>query len=71
MDVLDPARVIVVKAIAILENAIEALMSRQAPGSTQPYVRQAADQMRTIARRLIQQAQAIEAALEGLEQGDG
>lgn len=71
MDELDPARVIVVEAIATLENAIEALMPAQAPGSTRDDIRQGADRMRSVAQRLIQHAHAAEAHLERLNQDDG
>lgn len=70
MDKLDSARVIIVEAIATLENAIEALMPAQAPGSTQPDVGQAAEQIRTIGEHLLQHAQAVEAALEQLDHDD-
>ena len=70
MDDLDPARVIVVESIAALENAIEALMPAQAPGSSRDEFRQGADHMRATAQRLIQRAQAIEAILERLNQDD-
>lgn len=70
MDDLDPARVIVVDAIATLENAIEALMPAQAPRSMYADVRQGADQIRSVAERLIQYAEAVEAILERLEPDD-
>lgn len=63
MDELDPARVIVVEAIATLENVIEALMPAQAPGSTRDDIRQGTDQIRSVAERLIQHAQAVEAVI--------
>ena len=70
MDKLDPARVIIVEAIATLENAIEALMPAQAPTSTQDDIRRGADQMRVITARLIQHAQAVAAILARLDQDD-
>lgn len=70
MDELDPARVIIVEAIATLENAVEALIPAQAPTSTQDDIRQGADQMRVITDRLIQNAQAVEAVLDQLDHDD-
>ena len=70
MDKLDSDRVIIVEAITTLENAIEALMPAQAPGSTRDDIRQGADQLRTIAEHLLQHAQAVEAALEQLDHDD-
>ena len=71
MDKLDPTRVIVVDAIATLENVIEALMPAQAPGSTRSDVRQGADQLRAAVEQLIQHAEAVESALERLDQNGG
>lgn len=70
MDELDPARVIVVEAIATLENAIEVLMPAQAPGSSRDKIRQGTDRLRAVAQRLIQNAQAVEAVLDQPDRDD-
>jgi hypothetical protein len=70
MDDLDHARVIVVEAIATLENAVEALMPAQAPGSSRDEIHQGIDQMRSVAERLIQHAQAVEAVMDQRDRDD-
>lgn len=63
MDKLDPARVIMVEAIATMENAIETLMPAQAPGSTPDDIRHGTVQIRAVAEHLIRHAQAVEDVL--------
>lgn len=70
MDDLDPARVIVVEAIAALENAVEALMPAQAPESMRDEIRQGTDRLRAVAQRLLPHAQAVEAVLDQLDRDD-
>ncbi|WOR15295.1 hypothetical protein RYZ27_01275 [Hyphomonas sp. FCG-A18] len=64
MDRLDSAREIVVEVIAGLEDAIEALMSAQAPGSTHRDISESSELIRSLSNSLIQHAQAIENILK-------
>lgn len=70
MDDFDPARVIMVEAIATMENAIEALIPAQAPGSTRGDIRQGTDRLCAVAKRLLEHAQAVEPVLGHSDRDD-
>ena len=63
MDELDPARVLVVEAIAMLEDAIEELIPAQAPSSTEAEIRAGVRTLRQIRVSLIDVADRIEASV--------
>lgn len=59
MDKLDSAREIIVEVIAALEDAIEALMPAQAPGSEHGDISESSELVRSLSNRLIQHAHAV------------
>ena len=63
MDELDPARVLVVEAIAMLEDAIEELMPAQAPSSTEAEIRTGARTLRQSSVSLMDVANQIESSV--------
>ncbi|MFN3214854.1 MAG: hypothetical protein ACE37M_17265 [Henriciella sp.] len=63
MDELDPARVLFVEAIAMLEDAIEKLMPAQAPRSTEAEIRTGVRTLRQSSVSLIDVADRIEASV--------
>lgn len=60
MEELDPARVLFVEAIALLEDAIEELMPAQAPGSTEAEIRAGVRTLLKISGSLIEFADRVE-----------
>lgn len=69
MDKLDPARILIVEAIGMLENAIEPLMPGQAPASTVEELSRATEHLKTTVERLRLHATQIELVV--LEITDG
>ena len=64
MDKLDPARVIIVEAIATLENGIEELMPGQAPLSSKADIVEASTALRKLGEALREHAERIDKALK-------
>jgi len=64
MDELDPAREIVVEAIATLEHAIEDLMTGQAPRSSKADIAEASVSLRRVGEALRCHAERIDDALK-------
>ena len=64
MDELDPARVIIVEAIATLEHGIEDLMPGQAPRSSAVKILEAAVALRKLSEALRGHAQRLDEALK-------
>lgn len=63
MDELDPAREIIVEAIATLEHAIEDMMSGQAPRSSKAEIVEASTSLRSVSQVLRDHAKRIDEAL--------
>jgi hypothetical protein len=63
MDELDPARVLFVEAIAMLEDAIEELMPAQAPRSSETEIRTGVQTLRQTCASLTKFADRIESSV--------